>query len=65
MFPKNLKELQDLIVRLFRPTTDSLRKEKADKAISLTINGITQDLSEDRTWTVTGGLTQQQVEGLI
>lgn len=31
---------------------------------TLTINGVTYDLSADRSWTVTAGLTQSQVLGM-
>lgn len=33
MFPKNLKELQDLIIRIWRPSIDSLRKSKNDNLL--------------------------------
>lgn len=52
-FPKTVAELEDKIVKIWRATIESLRQQKADKSVVLTINGVPQDISQDRTWTVT------------
>ena len=40
MFPKNLKELQDLIIRIWRPSIDSLRRTKQDNKSVIDSNQI-------------------------
>ena len=54
MFPKTLKELQDLIIRIWKPSIDSLRRTKQDN-IQFQDEGVDQGTS--------GGITTVNFTG--